>query len=353
MKTIYKDLAARIRKKERVALAVILETKGSAPQGAGAAAIFSSSKLVDGTIGGGSLEAHVFRKATEALRKGEPLIVSYALKGVAIEGPEPICGGEVRVLVDPRPQRDDGVFSRLAGSLARGGRGVMATSIAGKQKGSIVLTRDWIPAESRSSLDREIVSALEDGRPRLAKVRPTGTPNERAEEKLFLEPVFPPARLVVAGAGHIGRAVAHLGRLLDFEVMVVDDRREFANKKNIPDADRIICREIGPALRETPLDGNAYIVIVTRGHQKDAEALRACVNSRAGYIGMIGSRSKIAVQRREFIARKWATAEVFDRVHAPIGLPIRSETVQEIAVSIAAELVLARRLNAERERPAG
>jgi len=186
-------------------------------------------------------------------------------------------------------------------------------------------------------------AVLADGRPRPAKIRPS----------VFLEPVFPPARLVIAGAGHIGRAVAHLGRLLDFDVTVIDDRREFANKKNLPDADRIICREISPALGETPLDGKAYVVIVTRGHQKDAEALRACINSGAGYIGMIGSRSKIALQRREFIARKWATAGAIDRVHAPIGLPIRSETVQEIAVSIAAELVLARRRNIDRTGATG
>ncbi len=343
MTNIYMDLAARIRKKEPVALAVILETKGSAPQGAGAAAIFSSRKLVAGTIGGGSLEACVFRKAAEVLRTGEPLVVSFALKGVTIEGREPVCGGSVRVLVDPRPQRDGGVFFRLADSLGRGKRGVLSTSIRRKRNGKIVLTRGWIPAESRSASDKEIAAALADGRPRLAKVRPAA----------FLVPVFPPARLIIAGAGHIGRAVAHLGRLLDFDVTVIDDRREFANKKNLPDADRIVCREIGPALSEVPMDGNTYIVIVTRGHQKDAEALRACINSGAGYVGMIGSRSKIALERREFIVRKWATAGAFDRVRAPIGLPIGSETVQEIAVSIAAELVRARRRNADRERAAG
>ncbi|MCX6566398.1 MAG: XdhC family protein [Candidatus Aminicenantes bacterium] len=341
MTNIYMDLAARIRKKEPVALAVILETNGSAPQGAGAAAIFSSRKLVAGTIGGGSLEACVFRKAAEALRKGEPLVVSFALKGVAIEGQEPICGGDVRVLVDPRPQRDGRILFSLADSLGRGIGGVLSTSICKKQNGKIVLTRDWIPAELRSSSDKEIAAALADGRPRLAGTR------------LFLEPLFPQARLVIAGAGHIGRAVSHLGRLLDFDVTVIDDRREFANKKNLPDADRIVCREIGPALSEMPIDGNTYVVIVTRGHQKDAEALRACINSGAGYIGMIGSRSKIALERREFIDRKWATAGAFDRVHAPIGLPIRSETVPEIAVSIAAELVLTRRRNADRERVAG
>ena len=344
MKNIYLDLAARIRKKEQVALAVILETKGSSPQGAGAAVIFSPRKLVAGTIGGGLLEADVFQKAAAALREGGgPLIATCSLMGEDVEGREPICGGEVRILIDPAPERNSGAFFDLADSLGRGGQGVLATSITGTRSGKIVLIRNWIPFESLTSSDKEMKAVLADGRPRPAKIRPS----------VFLEPVFPPARLVIAGAGHIGRAVAHLGRLLDFDVTVIDDRREFANKKNLPDADRIICREISPALGETPLDGKAYVVIVTRGHQKDAEALRACINSGAGYIGMIGSRSKIALQRREFIARKWATAGAIDRVHAPIGLPIRSETVQEIAVSIAAELVLARRRNIDRTGATG
>jgi xanthine dehydrogenase accessory factor len=263
--------------------------------------------------------------------------------GEDVEGREPICGGEVRVLIDPRPERNGSVFVSLADSIGRGSHGVLATSITGTRSGKIVLIRNWIPIESLTSSDKEIKAALADERPRLAKVRPS----------VFLEPIFPPARLIIAGAGHIGRAVAHLGRLLDFDVTVIDDRREFANRKNLPDADCIVYGEIGPALSEMPIDGNTYVVIVTRGHQKDTEALRACINSGAGYIGMIGSRSKITLQRREFIARKWATAGAFDRVHAPIGLPIGSETVPEIAVSIAAELVFARRRNADREGAAG
>jgi xanthine dehydrogenase accessory factor len=353
MTTIYLDLAARIRRKEPVALAVILESKGSAPQGAGAAAIFTSRRLVAGTIGGGSLEAYISGTAAETLRTGEPRVVSYTLKGIAVEGEEPICGGNVRVLVDPRPQRDARALFGLVDSLGRGGRGVLASSIAIKRSGKIGLTRRWVPIESISSSDPEIAEALANGQPKLAGARPAEASVTRKEDERFLEPVFPPARLVIAGAGHIGRAVAHLGRILDFDVTVIDDRREFANSKNLPDADHIVCRDIGPALGDMTLDENTYIVIVTRGHQKDTEALRVCINREAGYIGMIGSLSKVSIQRREFIVRKWATAKAFDRVRAPIGLPIGSKTVQEIAVSIVAELVLARSRSAERKRSAG
>jgi xanthine dehydrogenase accessory factor len=344
MKDLHVRLSDRLKRRERIGLAVILEARGSAPQKAGAAALFSARKLVDGTVGGGALEAAVRRSASLALRTGDPCVFERALRGKDLEQEEPVCGGEVKVLVDPRPDRHRSVFAALADALAHGRRGVLATTITTAPGAPAVIKRDWIEATSRSSLDRKIVAAFADGKPGLAGVR---VPGSGANELLFIEPVFPPCRLVIAGAGHIGRAVAGLGNFLEFEVTVIDDRRTFANRANLPGADRVICADIGATLRAMALSRDAYIVIVTRGHRQDTEALRACIGSAAGYIGMIGSRSKIALQRAEFLKRGWATAALFDRVHAPIGIPIRSKTVPEIAVSIAAELVRVRRENME------
>jgi xanthine dehydrogenase accessory factor len=340
MPNLYLDLAARIRRKMPVALAVILETKGSTPQVPGASALFGTGRLLAGTVGGGALEAYVFKKAVEALSSGRPQIVEFSLEGTEAAGREPICGGGVRVLVDPRPGKTAEAFLALAASLEEGKGGVLATSIVGKRDGGIDVIRNWIPADNVGKREKEIAAAMRISRARLASVRPS----------VFLEPILPPARLIIAGAGHIGKAVAHLGRRLDFDVTVIDDRKEFADRKNVPDADRIIRGEIGPVLNGMDLDENVFVVIVTRGHEKDTEALRPCVNSAAAYVGMIGSRNKIALQRREFIARKWATARAFDRVHAPIGLTIGSQTVEEIAVSIAAELVKTRRGNKDKNR---
>ena len=348
MKSFHVRLSDRLAKGEKVALAEILETAGSVPQKAGAAALFAARKLVDGTVGGGALEAAARRAASRALRTGEPLVFDRPLGGKDLAEDEEVCGGQVKVLVDPRPGKHKSVFAALARSLAKGRLGVLATMISTSSGGRTVVKRDWIEASSPSALDREIVAAFADGRPRLAKVRVPIRPLAASEELLFIEPVFPPCRLVIAGAGHVGRAVARLGSFLEFEVTVIDDRRAFANKANLPGADAIVCADIGSALRKMPVSCDTYIVIVTRGHRHDTEALRACIHSGAGYIGMIGSRSKIALQREEFIRRRWATAADFDRVHAPVGLPIRSKAVPEIAVSIAAELVLARRENMEK-----
>lgn len=348
MKSFHVRLSERLARGERIALAEILETVGSGPQEAGAAALFSARRLVDGTVGGGALEAAARRAASRALRTGVPTVFDRALDGKDLAEDEEVCGGRIKILVDPRPGKHRQVFAALARSLAKGRRGVLATMIAMSPGGRTVVKRDWIEASSPSSLDREIVAAFADGRPRLAKVRVPTRPGPVSEELLFIEPVFPPCRLVIAGAGHVGRAVAHLGSFLEFEVTVIDDRRAFANRGNLPDADTIVCADIGAALRKMPVSRDTYIVIVTRGHRHDTEVLRACIHSGAGYIGMIGSRSKIALQREEFIRRRWATAADLDRVHAPVGLPIRSKSVPEIAVSIAAQLVLARRENMDK-----
>jgi xanthine dehydrogenase accessory factor len=167
-------------------------------------------------------------------------------------------------------------------------------------------------------------------------------PGEKQSTRFFLEPVFPLPGLVIAGAGHIGRALSHLGRLLDFEVTVIDDRKEYANPENLPDADHIIVEDIGEAMTKIQKDDNTFIAIVTRGHDHDADALKQCIGSAAAYVGMMGSKSKVAKMFKEFIKNSWATEAQWQEICTPIGLEIGSKTIEEIAVSIAAQLVQAR-----------
>jgi xanthine dehydrogenase accessory factor len=130
--------------------------------------------------------------------------------------------------------------------------------------------------------------------------------------------------------------------MLNFEVTVIDDREDFANSENLPDAHHIIVKDIGKAMHEVIKDHKTYIVIVTRGHHNDAEALKPCIGSDAAYIGMIGSRAKTAKMRDEFIRNEWTTEENWNKIYTPIGLKIGSQTVEEIAISIAAQLVMIR-----------
>jgi xanthine dehydrogenase accessory factor len=157
-----------------------------------------------------------------------------------------------------------------------------------------------------------------------------------------MEVIFPPPHLIIAGAGHIGKALAHLGKLLDFYVTVVDDREDYANPAVIPDADQFRVGDYAGVMQSMQITGDTYIVIVTPGHKNDADVLKSCIGSGAAYIGMIGSRNKIELMRRHFISEGWATGLQWDAIHTPVGIDIRSKTVQEIAISIAAQLVMVR-----------
>jgi xanthine dehydrogenase accessory factor len=155
---------------------------------------------------------------------------------------------------------------------------------------------------------------------------------------VYIEPIEPSPELYIVGAGHVG---FHLGRLaheVGFRVHVVDDREKFANQERFPTATEIIVDEIPHWLEGARLPPHAFVVIVTRGHTNDLEALRALAPRELRYLGLIGSRAKVA-RIFEALETNLIPAELLRRVHAPIGLDIGAITPQEIAVSILAELI--------------
>lgn len=349
MKNIYARLCDELEKNKLV-LATIVLTKGSSPQVPGVSAFFSEKGLLAGTLGGGIMEARAEEMALESLRTGEPALHRFELYADITSEEEAICGGEATILFDARPGSHETTFRQLIRSLQDRKPGVLVTEIQREGDKIQEIIRSWrekaeIYGEEAEKEDfpyrEEIKSAFSTGNPLYVggKVK-----------NIYIEPQFPLSRLVIAGAGHVGQAVAHLGHLLDFELTIIDDRPEFANRGIVPEADHIIAGDIGTAIEEIPKTADTYIVIVTHGHSHDAEALKACITSDAAYIGMIGSNRKTALMRKNFIDKGWATADQFDRVYAPIGIDIQSKTVQEIAVSIAAELAKVRALKEKQER---
>ncbi len=166
---------------------------------------------------------------------------------------------------------------------------------------------------------------------------------------VFIEPILPPALLYVFGAGHVSTALYKTAMAAGFDITVIDDRESYANRERFPQAREVIAEDFDKAMsRLTPSEA-AYIVIVTRGHRDDMRVLRWAVQTQARYIGMIGSKRKTITIFRE-LQKEGLRAELFDRVHAPIGLDIGAVTPEEIAVSITAELIAVRR-KSERELP--
>ena len=346
-KNIYFRLPEFLSRDSRACLAVLLRTSGSTPQVAGSAALFGTRGLVLGTIGGGILEAEVERQALRSLRAKDrrPHLREFRLEGDFAEKNGAVCGGSAEVLIDPAVRESASVFCQVRRSLLGREPGILLTVIGDPSFPAARVKRRWLRMKDlgqfgtlkRYGYEEEIRLAADQDSPGLFQLG-----RGRRRRFLFVEPLFPLSRLIIAGAGHVGRAVAHLGSLLDFEVAVIDDRPEYANWERFPEADRILVGDIGKTLSGLPLGPDSFVVIVTRGHSRDAEALRSSVGREAAYIGVIGSRRKVRLMRREFLAKGWVSPEELEMVHSPIGLKIGSKTVEEIAVSIAAELVLVR-----------
>ena len=161
--------------------------------------------------------------------------------------------------------------------------------------------------------------------------------------EVFIEPLEAPPSLYIFGAGHVGYYLARAASEAGFEVNVIDDRAAFANHERFPFAHSVVVEDIPTWLAQARLPASAYAVIVTRGHRHDLDALEALASRELRYLGLIGSRAKVARIYDQLLADNRATLEQLSHVHAPIGLDIGAVTPQEIAVSIAAELIAIRR----------
>jgi xanthine dehydrogenase accessory factor len=166
---------------------------------------------------------------------------------------------------------------------------------------------------------------------------------------IFIEPILPPALLYIFGAGHVSVNLYKTSRNAGFDVTVVDDRDAYANRERFPEAKEVIAEDFEKAMAKLNPSESSCIVIVTRGHRDDMRVLRWAVQTRARYIGMIGSKRKTITIFRELVKQGLAP-ELFDRVHAPVGLDIGAITPEEIAVAITAEMIAVRR-HAERALP--
>jgi xanthine dehydrogenase accessory factor len=312
--------------------------------------LFDTEGLVTGTVGGGILEGKVHQIAKDALISKTSGIYNFDLDKDISHEEDAICGGTASVLVDSTPNDHRSVFEQIKKSLGSRIPGVLITIVKSSLDNKVTISRYWmtengsylLPQQFINKVETEVKNLLLKGDTDNYKELRLTLPGEERPVLLFLEPLFPMAHLVIAGAGHIGKALAIIGRMLDFEITVIDDRAEYANSKNIPDADKIIVDDIGDAMEKIKKTNDTYVVIVTRGHRDDAKALKPCFNTDLAYVGMIGSRNKISLMQKKFIKNGWATKRQWNEINAPVGLEIKSKTVVEIAISIAAQLVLIR-----------
>jgi len=343
---IFPELIDQLLQHHNCVLATVISTQGSTPQKTGSSAIIGFAGLLAGTVGGGITELKVIQQSQLLLKTKKSGLFSFELHGEIEKGSESVCGGNMTVLIDATPNLHLPVFMQLKDSLDRREKGILLTLTDASDLDDVKVIRQWI-VEGNQNFDslkkdniRTFVSEMfrDSGSESIRTIVFNG--NEALSKGFtLLERILPKPTLIIAGAGHIGQSLAHLGKFLGFEVTVWDDRPEYADQNLIPDANFVLSGTVENCLGKINIQEDSFLVIVTHGHKSDAEVLRKFIGSKAAYIGMIGSKVKVAQMKVFFLENGWASPEQWNRIHTPVGLDIGAKTVEEIAISIAAQLV--------------
>jgi xanthine dehydrogenase accessory factor len=263
-----------------------------------------------------------------------------------------LCGGDVEVFLEPVSPKSLGhlaVFEEVIKAQNRGGAGLLATVVErdmwffgdvpkafldsnGQRTGSLSGIR-----EIEDVLEAKMDQILDSRQPSVIDVQD----KEGKKVEIFVEPVVSSPVLYVFGGGHVSRQIVPLAAGVDFQVVVIDDREEFADAEYFPDASDIHQCPFEGVMDRLPVDESSFLVIVTRGHMHDKTVLAQALKTNAKYIGMIGSSRKRKLIYEKLMEEGFSEQDLL-RVHSPIGLEIGAETPVEIAVSIVAELIKVR-----------
>lgn len=327
----------RLQLGERVALATVVETRGSTPQKVGARVLVRGDGGSLGTLGGGAVEAEAVREAALRLGWGEPVLREYALSTATDEWGL-ACGGTMVVFIEPLGEAGLGWLRAVTDATAGGQPLAVVTLLEGARAGARLVVRDGETDGSLADPGLE-PGAVELGRRVLAQ--------ERAElasiggTRVYAEVFGPAPSLVIVGAGHVGKALATLGKFLGFRVTVVDDREEYASRERFPEADQVLAAPVGQALETLPVTPRTAIVVAMRNQDLDYEATVAAVRTPARYVGLIGSPRK-AILVAERLVSAGVPADQVRTIRTPIGLDIGARTPPEIALAILGEWIMLR-----------
>lgn len=348
MQDILDTLETAFLGNQPLAYTALVETRGSTPQKAGATMLVFPDGSQAGTLGGGCVEAEVKRRALKLLDEGQREILSFQLDSDYGWDDGLICGGRMTMLVDPVfPHEDHSYFQKLR-EFSHGGQGCSEAIVfdAEAAHGSSELAH---LAGDRYLLDgagRIIAQRASQDPPAAlaANLRSLADrPRPYVKQGISYLPRLQRCRLVIVGAGHVGQKVAELAADSDFDVWVIDDRETYCNPERFPKAKRLIVNPIDAALKNLDVNTDTFCIIVTRGHNHDEEALFHLAETNARYVGLIGSKRKIKLIFEDLLV-EGISREALQRVHAPLGFDIGSQTVPEIAISIVAELIACRNL---------
>lgn len=323
MRHILASLIEHLEAGTPLVIASIVKSAGSAPRTSGARMLLDSTKILAGTVGGGAVEAASEQKAYSLLQNnGSDFIADFNLSVTDSANLGMVCGGAVSVLLQKVKAADLAFFKELHQSYHAGTTPLLITHLP--ENGDA----RFLPLLEAENFGKKIISG---------KAPRQSFFHEQDDENYFIEPLFHPGTVHIMGGGHVSLGTASLAKKVGFDVVVVDDRPEFASELRFPKVDSVrVLQDFNNCCEG--FTENDYVVIVTRGHIHDRDVLAQALTTPATYIGMIGSsRKRKAVY--DSLLESGFTEEDLQRVASPIGLSIGADSPEEIGVSIVAELI--------------
>ena len=298
-----------------------------------------------GTIGGGIFEAEAIKLSSKVFENGSYIFKKCLLTSEGAGKWEAACGGDIKLLleyVDYNDSKMVEMYKNVQKLKRRGDNFTIVTRMPEEGKRICGIDK-WVCSESSlyGEEDEKVQCILRKIRENFKHI--TIQHIDLDEYHYLIEPVLNCQTLYIIGAGHVAQKIAEVVKILDFKTIVIDDRKEFANRERFKDVEEVkVVPSFQNILKYINVDNNSYIVIVTRGHAYDKEVLGQMLRTDAEYIGMIGSKTK-----REFVYNRLLnegyTEEDLEKVHSPIGVSIYAQTPEEIAISIVAELIKVKR----------
>jgi xanthine dehydrogenase accessory factor len=346
MRDLIEPLIKALEQDRELLVCQVVETRGSTPQKAGSMMIIDPDGGQVGTLGGGCVENEVKQKAIQQIGGESAAIHSFVLDHDYAWADGLICGGKMVVLSQAaRGSGPLGYFRELDRVIAEG-RGFTEAIVVDDKGATAAATGTRFLFDGENGLRASWPDAVAPQGLAKRVVPPAQRPKPSVQGGIAFLPHWPRVRLIVVGAGHVGQAVASLAAQTDFDVWVVDDRHQYANRDRFPTAQELLIGPIEEVLRSLEITPQTYALIVTRGHGHDQEALHRLAPTAAAYVGLIGSHRKIRLIFESLREAGVSDADL-ERVAAPVGLEIGSQSVPEIAISIVAELIARRNLGAQ------
>lgn len=336
------DITARLQAGSPIAVATLVEVRGSAPRDPGATMLLGARGEILGSISGGCVEAALAEEAQSVLRDGRPRLLEYGISDSDAQAVGLSCGGHLTVLLDaPEPAFAAQVRSEDAGEPLL----AIVTRLDERMRGArlAIFTRRVAGTLGSALLDETVAREIRgSSAPSSFEIRTYGEEGEpHGDVRLFIERSCSKPAMYVFGAIDFAQAMVRAGVFLGYDVTLCDARAAFATAERFPQAKRVVVAWPDDFLKSAPVDERTAIIALTHDERFDVPLIQAALQTKAGYIGVMGSR-RTAARRMEQLREAGATEEQLTRLSAPVGLDIGARTPEETAIAIAAEIVALR-----------